>query len=239
MAGNTILKNSKKTSPDEKPSLWKRVFRFLVWIVIIIPLFLVLVLFALSQFNPPFSFQMAKSFISHGNINHEWVDFENLPDDFGLTILATEDEHFCLHWGFDLKSSLDNEKGKPTTITQKAVRSLFLGDSEWALRRVLETPLTVLVEILWTKQRILELYLNYAGIDSSTFGVAAVSQTIFEKDIEILSLAESALLTLVLEAPNEIDPNNLPPELVFRAEWVENKVGELKAEGLGECLAKR
>ena len=233
------MKNSKKGSTDKKPSFWKRPFRVLVWIVIIIPLFLVLVLLGLSQFNPPFSYQMAKSFISHGNINHEWVDFKNLPDDFGLTILATEDEHFCLHWGFDLKSSLENERDKPTTITQKAVRSLFLGNSELALRRVVETPLTVLVEILWTKQRVLELYLNYVGVGSSIFGVAAASQTIFEKNIETLNLEESALLTIVLEAPNDIDPNNLPPELELRAEWIVERVGELKAEGLGDCIKTR
>lgn len=232
------MKNSKNDSPVEKSSIWKRTTRFLVWIVIIFPIFLVLVLLGLSQFNPPFSFQMAKSFFSQGNINHEWVDYEDLPEGFGLAVIAIEDEHFCIHWGFDLKASLDNNQDKPTTITQKAVRSLFLGSSEWLLRRVLETPLSVLVEILWTKQRILELYLNYARYNSSIFGFAAASQTIFGKNIENLNLVESALLTVMLEPQNDIDPSNIPPELQFRAEWIAERVGDLAEEGRGDCLIK-
>ena len=230
------MKISKKRPHDEKPDLWKRIARLLLRIVIIIPLILVLMLFSLSLINPPFSFQMAKSFISHGNINHEWIDYEELPDGLVQSHLVTEDKFFCMHWGFDLKSSRDRDRKKPTTLTQKAVQSLFLGSTDHNLRRILETPLSLLVEIFWSKKRILEFHLNYLRIGTSIFGVAAASQTILDKNIESLTPEESALLTVMLEAPNDVDPFDLPPELKLRVEWVVEKIDELNAEGLTDCL---
>ena len=236
MADKTILKNSKNASPENKPSLWKRIFRYFGWVIFIIPTILIIALLVFSQINPPFSYQMTKSYLIHGNINHEWLDFDKFPEDLGITILATEDENFCLHWGFDLKSSLANQKAKPTTLTQKAVRSLFLGHSEWAGRRVLETPLTILAELFWSKQRIMEVYLNHVGIGSSIFGVAAASQTIFEKNIATLSDVEIAVLAVMLEGSNEIDPKNMPTELNIRIAWILELIGELKDGGMGDCL---
>ncbi len=230
------MKIFKRNSPEAKPKLLKRVIRFFVRIIIAIPVFIVLALFSLSLINPPFSLQMAKSFINHGNINHEWIDYQNLPENFGLFFLAIEDEHFCTHWGFALRTSRDREVGKPTTLTQKAVRVLFLGSSEGTLRRVFETPLTVLIEILLTKQRILELYLNHVKVGTSIFGVASASQTILGKNITTLSPEESAILTVMLEDPNGINPNNLSPEQNIRIEWIVERAKALKSVGLGSCL---
>lgn len=230
------MKILKKRPLDEKPGFWKKIARLLLKIVIIIPVILVLILFSFSLINPPFSFQMAKSFISHGTINHEWIDYEEFPEVLVLSHLVTEDEFFCMHWGFDLNSSRDRDKKKPTTLTQKAVQSLFLGSTDQNLRRVLETPLSLLVEIFWSKKRILEFYLNYVRSSTSVFGVAAASQTILKKNIESLTPEESALLTVMLEAPNGVDPFDLPPELKLRAEWIVEKIEAIKAEGLADCL---
>lgn len=230
------MKISKKRPHDEKPVFWKRIARLLLRILIVIPLILVLILCSLSLINPPFSFQIAKSFISHGNINHEWIDYEELPDGLVLSHLVTQDEFFCTHWGFGLNSSRDSNRKKPTTLTQKAVRSLFLGSADQNLRRVLETPLGLLAEIFWSKKRILEFYLNYVKTGTSIFGVAAASQTILDKNIENLTLEESALLTVMLEAPNDFDPFDLPPELKLRIEWIVEKIEAIKADGKADCL---
>ncbi len=230
------MKILKKRPHDEKPGFWKKIVRLLLKIVIIIPVVLVLILFSLSLITPPFSIQMAKSFISHGNINHAWVDYEELPEALILSHLVTEDEFFCVHWGFDLNSSRDRDRKKPTTLTQKAVQSLFLGSTDQNLRRVIETPLSLLVEIFWSKKRILELYLNFVKTSTSVFGVAAASQSILEKNIETLTPEESTLLTVMLAAPNGVDPFDLPPELKLRAEWIVEKIEAIKAEGLADCL---
>ncbi len=230
------MNKPKRDAIGKETTIWNRIIRYLVRLVIALPFLILIALISLAIINPPFSLQMARSYISYGNINQEWIDRENLPKDFELAFIAVEDELFCKHWGFGLKSSRDNDGEKPSTLTQKAVRSLFLGDTEWALRRVLETPLALIAEIFWSKRRILELYLNHVKVGTSIFGVASASQTIFGKRVETLTLEEVTLLAVMLENPNDIDPGNVPPEVMITVTWFLDRIEALKIGGFGDCL---
>src|SRR6478735_11027848 len=136
---------------------------------------------------------------------HEWRDLKHVSRNASLAVIASEDQQFPNHHGFDFKqidkALTDRENGRrsrgASTISQQVAKNLFLWRGQSWSRKGLEAGITVLIETFWTKQRILEVYLNVAEFGPGTYGVQAASRRYFHKDAARLSAAEAALLAAV------------------------------------------
>ena len=143
------------------------------------------------------------------NIDYEWVPMEKISPYVPLAVVAAEDQKFLYHNGFDfdaIEAAYEhNQKSKRTrgasTISQQVAKNLFLWPGRSYLRKGLEVYFTVLIEAMWPKERILEVYVNIAEMGNGTFGVSAASRKFFHKSPSKINASEAALLAAVLPNP--------------------------------------
>lgn len=144
-------------------------------------------------------------------VRHQWISLEQIPTAMQLAVIASEDQRFAEHWGVDMQATtaaINAElKGKKTgggsTITQQLAKNLFLWEERSYIRKGLEWTIASLMEVLWSKERILEVYLNTAQFSNADYGVAAACQNLLHKPVSALSKNDAALLTAVLPAPRK------------------------------------
>ncbi len=159
---------------------------------------------------------------------YDWVPWERIPPTARLAAIAGEDQRFPNHLGFDLieirHAWADYRKGGrlrgASTITQQAAKNLFLWPGAGWGRKGFEAWFTLLMEILWSKERILEVYLNVAQFSPSTYGIEATSRRYFGHSSSELSLEEAALLIGVLPAPGYYRLDSPSERLQHRADWI-------------------
>jgi monofunctional biosynthetic peptidoglycan transglycosylase len=171
----------------------------------------------------------------HKTIRYRWVGRESISPHMRLAVVAAEDQKFPHHWGFDFESIADavQEKGArgrlrgASTITQQVARNLFLWPGRSYVRKGLEAYFTVLLEALWSKQRILEVYLNIAEFADGTYGVYTASQTFFGKRSSALDRQDAALLAAVLPNPARLHVRNPSAYVRERAGWIEEQMAHL------------
>ena len=172
----------------------------------------------LLRFIPvPTSSYMIFEASNHGSVSYSWVDLKDMSASVPLSIVAAEDVNFCNHWGFDLvaiRSAIEQgSKRGASTISQQVVKNLFLWHKRSWIRKFFEAFLTPVIEISWSKRRILEVYLNIAEFDEGIFGIEQASQQIFGMSSSKLSLSQAALLAAVLPNPKQRSAIN-PSEFV-------------------------
>lgn len=163
----------------------------------------------LSSFMVQQTFQDLWSGKGLNEIHYVWVPFEDISPNMAIAVVAAEDQKFPQHWGFDFGSMVQAvedylEGGRmrgASTISQQVAKNLFLWPGRSYLRKILEAWFTVLIEALWSKQRILEVYLNIVELGDHVFGVQAAGQRFFNKPASRLSREEAALLAAVLPNP--------------------------------------
>lgn len=161
-------------------------------------------------------------------VRFRWIDIEKISPNIALAVIASEDQKFPYHWGFDLDAISDavenNLKGRrlrgASTITQQVAKNLFLWSGRSFVRKGLEVYFTVLLELLWPKKRILEVYLNIAEFGDGIYGVHAAAQTIYRKHPSGLTRSESALLAAVLPSPRKLSARDPSPFVIERAGWI-------------------
>lgn len=144
-------------------------------------------------------------------VRHQWISLEQIPAAMQLAVIASEDQRFAEHWGVDMQATtaaINAElKGKKTgggsTITQQLAKNLFLWEERSYIRKGLEWTIASLMEVLWSKERILEVYLNTAQFSNADYGVAAACQNLLHKPVSALNKNDAALLTAVLPAPRK------------------------------------
>ncbi|MEQ8394115.1 monofunctional biosynthetic peptidoglycan transglycosylase [Thalassobaculum sp.] len=142
-------------------------------------------------------------------IDRRWVPLADIAPSLPRAVIAAEDNLFCQHWGIDWQSlsaaveaySEGERAGGGSTITMQTAKNLFLWPDRHAVRKVLEFPLTLLIETVWSKQRILEVYLNIVEWGDGIYGAEAAAQHHFGKPAATLSNRESARLAAVLPSP--------------------------------------
>jgi len=173
------------------------------------------------------------SYIAHS----DWVGHDDISPWMGLAVIASEDQKFPTHWGFDvaaIESVLDNNDSRmrgASTLSQQTAKNLFLWDGRSWVRKGLEAGLTVGIETVWTKRRILTVYLNIAEFGPGIFGIEAASQRYFHKPASRLTAADAALLAAVL--PNPIRYRAAAPSGYVRArqQWILRQMRQLGGEG--------
>ncbi len=140
-------------------------------------------------------------------IHKDWESYDNISKEVALAVVASEDQNFPNHWGFDFDEIYDamTEKRKrargASTISQQVAKNVFLWHGRSYIRKGLEVYFTVLIELIWDKQRILEVYLNVAEMGKMTFGVEAASQRFYKKSAKNLTRYEAARIAAVLPNP--------------------------------------
>lgn len=220
-----------------------RIARFLVLVVLAWVLLTVICVAALRWVDPPTSaFILRERFTQDFKVRHEWVDSARISAPMKVAVIAAEDQTFPRHRGFDFKSIdkafEERERGRvrgASTISQQVAKNLFLwGGRSW-VRKGLEAYFTVLIELLWTKERILEVYLNIAEFGRGVFGVEAASDAYFRKSAHRLSTSEAALLAAVLPNPKRLRANAPSRYVRSRQQWI---MGQMRGLG-GSAVLER
>ena len=170
-------------------------------------------------------------------IRYRWADWGSISPQMRLAVVAAEDQKFPSHWGFDFESIGDaveeHERGArhrlrgASTITQQVARNLFLWPARSYVRKGLEAYFTVLLELLWSKRRILEVYMNVAEFGDGAFGVSVAAQAFFGKRPPDLTREEAALLAAVLPNPARLHVRNPSAYVRERAAWIEEQMAQL------------
>jgi monofunctional biosynthetic peptidoglycan transglycosylase len=226
-----------------KRTVFSRVRRTLGWTLLagfVLTATPVLTLRWIPPFTSAFMVERRLSALYHGRrpvIRYRWTSWGSISPPMRLAVVAAEDQKFPSHWGFDFESIgeavEEHERGArrrlrgASTITQQVARNLFLWSGRSYVRKGLEAYFTVLLELLWPKRRILEVYLNVAEFGDGTFGVWAAAQTFFGKRPSDLGKDEAALLAAVLPNPARLHARNPSAYVRERATWIEEQMAQL------------
>ncbi|MGK9007303.1 monofunctional biosynthetic peptidoglycan transglycosylase [Citrobacter europaeus] len=175
-----------------------------------------------------------------GYVAHsDWVSMDEISVWMGLAVIAAEDQKFPEHWGFDVsaieKALAHNERNEnrirgASTLSQQTAKNLFLWDGRSWVRKGLEAGLTLGMETVWSKKRILTVYLNVAEFGDGIFGVEAAAQHYFHKPASRLSLSEAALLAAVLPNPMRFKANAPSGYVRSRQAWIMRQMRQLGGE---------
>jgi monofunctional glycosyltransferase len=202
----------------------------------------VAIVVALRWIDPPFTSFMVQSrvgalFSSQPgyDFDYQWRDWDRISLNAALAVVAAEDQQFPDHHGFDFRqidrALQDRERGRrvrgASTISQQVAKNLFLWPGQSWFRKGLEAGITVLIELAWSKQRILEVYLNVAEFGRGSFGVQAASRRFLRKDAARLTRADAALLAAVLPAPRRFHVDAPSNYVRRRQAWIERQMASL------------
>lgn len=231
------MKNlNRRIEPKKKRRWLRRLFWLPVWLVA----FTALQVGALRYMDPPTSaFMVWRQVDGLGEkgfeLRQEWRDYGEISAHLPISLVAAEDQKFPHHHGFDLEAidkALDsNARGGRvrggSTISQQVAKNLFLWSGGGYFRKALEAWYTVLIELMWPKQRILEVYANIAEFGDGVYGAEAAAQAFFGKPASALTAAESARLAAVLPNPKQYSARNPGPYVQRRAAWIQRNARNL------------
>jgi len=169
---------------------------------------------------------------------HDWVAWPEISRHAAVAVIAAEDQRFLEHKGFDFeaidKAWTDAKRGRrlrgASTLSQQVAKNLFLWPGQNWLRKGLEAWFTMWIELLWPKQRILEVYLNSAEFGRGVWGVEAASRHFFHKPAARLNRYEAALLAAVLPSPKRFRVDRPSPYLQQRQQWILGQMQQLRRD---------
>jgi monofunctional biosynthetic peptidoglycan transglycosylase len=210
----------------------------LLWLVFTVSIVL------LFRFVPPpiSTFMLARWF--EGVVQHErkvqlryqWGSWDRMTPKLALAVLAAEDQKFCQHRGFDwqairlawhLRKRDGTVQRGASTISQQVAKNLFLWKGRNWLRKGMEAYFTLLIEQLWTKRRILEVYLNIAEFGDGVYGVQSAAKKYFAKTAANLNQTEAATLAAVLPNPQVYRVDKPSPYVYRKAQWIAKQMRQL------------
>jgi monofunctional biosynthetic peptidoglycan transglycosylase len=204
----------------------------------------------LRWINPPYSAFMAQMQLSawakHDRtyvFRHRWVDLNQISPNLPLAVVASEDQKFPEHWGFDVEAiekayEMNQHSHRvhgASTISQQVAKNLFLWSGRSYFRKGLEAYFTLLIEACWPKRRILEIYLNIAEFGLGVYGAEAAAQRFFHVPAAKLSRSDSAVLAAVLPNPERLIASTPSAYVQQRRDWI---LGQMQALGGPEMLSE-
>jgi len=218
--------------PDRKNWWWRGL---IISLTVAAGLFIILLIsiISLRWVNPPFtSFTLRENWQELGteryNLRDRWIPRDELPHHLKWAVIASEDQNFQDHRGFDIESIQEAIEERregvrrrgASTISQQVAKNLFLWPGESYLRKGMEAGITVLIELFWSKDRILEVYLNIAEFGPGIFGVGKASETFFGISPAQLEPDMSARLAAVLPSPKRMRVEPPSPYAQERSQWI-------------------
>jgi monofunctional biosynthetic peptidoglycan transglycosylase len=231
-------KSNKKISYKQRIFI---IFKALLKFVVIFFITTVLIVFALRWINPVTSSIMIQRQVvsvfkgEFELIKYKWVDYDDVSKYMPIAIVAAEDQNFPTHFGFDIKeiekALKQNKKGKrirgASTISQQVAKNLFLWEGKSFVRKGIEAYFTLLIELLWDKQRIIEVHMNIAEMGPNIFGVGIASLIYFNKPAIKLTVSQAALLAAVLPNPIKYSVKKPTGYIRGRQNWIISQINSL------------
>lgn len=205
--------------------------------------FYMLLILLFSFLPPPINLYQISESWRLGGISKDWVSWDDIAPVMGRSAVAAEDANFCLHWGFDvaaIRKAVDEGGARgASTISQQVVKNVFLWQGRSYVRKAMEALMTPIVELVWSKQRILEVYLNVAEFGDGVFGVQAAAQKNFGVDAKDLSALQAARLAAVLPNPKEYSADNPGSFVRKRTRSIMSGAETIAADGRANCFQTR
>lgn len=187
--------------------------------------FSIVLLLLLRWLPPPTSAFMLAKRLSGTAVDYRWVPIKRISPYAALAVISSEDQRFFDHWGLDTEAiadALQSRKSRrlrgASTISQQVIKNLFLWSGRSYVRKGIEAGLTVLMELLWSKRRILEVYLNIAELGRGVYGVEAAARRYFHTSAAHLNMYQAATLAAVLPSPERMHADR-PSDYVRRRTW--------------------
>jgi monofunctional biosynthetic peptidoglycan transglycosylase len=228
-----------------RKSLWRRLLGWILKAILIFVLGSLLWVVALRFLNPPITFTMIGDIVGGHGVTKHWMSLDRIDPSMARAAIAAEDSRFCQHNGFDYRAiaaaAARNATGKKrirggSTISQQTAKNVFLWQGGGYFRKGLEAWFTLLIENIWGKRRIMEVYLNVAETGIGTYGVNAGAMRYFKHDATKLSDREAALIAAVLPLPKKraaIDPRGFTRRY---GNSINRRIGVVTGDGLDACL---
>jgi monofunctional biosynthetic peptidoglycan transglycosylase len=233
-----------KPAPEKSPAAPRRLLRPLLRYAGLaagsLAALILFLIFVFALINPPRGFYMIAESWRQGGIERDWVPLEDIAPEMARSVVAAEDANFCLHWGFDMaaiRQALDEGSGRgASTISQQVVKNVFLWQGRSWVRKAMEAAITPVLELVWTKRRIVEVYLNVAETGRGVFGVEAAAQHYFGVAAADLSPTQAARIAAALPDPKDRDPANPSGYLRKRAGQIISGAETIAADGRSACF---
>ena len=190
--------------------------------------------------NPPITYTIWSEGRRLGSVDRQWVAIEDIAPVMARSVVAAEDANFCLHWGFDVTAIREAMEGGGarggSSITQQVVKNVFLWQGRSWTRKALEAAITPAVELVWSKKRIIEVYLNVVEMGTGVFGVHAAARRNFKVGPEALSPRQAALLATVLPSPKTRSAAKPSARMRKRAVSIQDGAATIRADGRSGCF---
>ncbi|MBN2869183.1 MAG: monofunctional biosynthetic peptidoglycan transglycosylase [Flavobacteriaceae bacterium] len=215
----------------------KRVFRFLlkccVWFVILTVLWVVIYRYVPVYYTPLMAIRSFENTKKNSTFKHTWVNIEDISIHLQKAVICSEDQKFLIHNGFDIeaieKAYENNKKSKrikgASTISQQTAKNVFLWPSRSWLRKGLETYFTFLIEKLWSKERILEVYLNSIEMGNGVYGAEAAAKHWFGTSAKRLNINQATAIAAILPNPRRYKAQPATPYISNRKQWIIKQMG--------------
>src|SRR5690606_18225293 len=221
--------------------MMRRLRRWLAGLITLLLLVSVLAVGVLRWVNPPITAFMAADWLDdvlHGRpstLSRQWVSLDAISPSLQLAVIAAEDQKFPVHWGFDVSAIQgameSNARGGgvrgASTLTQQVAKNLFLWSGRSYVRKALEAYFTLLMELLWPKARILEVYLNIAEWDENLYGAEAAARRFYGVSARRLSSHQASHMAAVLPNPKRYNPVRPSSYVAERAHWIRGQMRNL------------
>jgi monofunctional biosynthetic peptidoglycan transglycosylase len=237
-------KKSTANNNKNKPTTFWKILKRIV-LIILISQFLYIIL--LKWVFPPVTFTQLNSLLSGEGLYRDYVRMDDIDMDMRLAVISSEDQLFPDHNGFDWKSikkAMEYNKRKPgrvrgaSTLSQQTAKNVFLWQGRSWIRKGLEVYFTAMIELIWGKERILEMYLNIAEMGEGIYGVEAAAQTYYGKSAAALSRKEAAQIAACLPNPKKYKVKPVSKYVAARSKWVVRQMNNLESDQDVQALIK-
>jgi len=218
---------------------FKKLWKWTKRIVLFIFFFQLFYIILLKWVNPPITISQLSSYFSGDGLKRDYVSRKNISDNAKLAVIASEDQLFADHRGFDWKSikkAMKYNERKPgrirgaSTISQQVAKNVFLWQGRSWIRKGLEVYFTFMIELTWGKRRILEVYLNVIEMGKAVYGIEAAAQVYFNKPAKNLARHEAAMIAASLPNPKRYSVKPLSNYVATRSQWVLRQMNNLEGD---------
>ncbi|HVF96275.1 MAG TPA: monofunctional biosynthetic peptidoglycan transglycosylase [Flavisolibacter sp.] len=230
---------------NEKPKKGGRFWRWAKRIFLFLFLGQLLYIIVLKWINPPLTLTQLSSWVGGDGLKRDYVSGDEISANLKLAVIASEDQIFPDHDGFDWKSikkAMDYNEKKPnrvrgaSTISQQVAKNVFLWQGRDWLRKGLEIYFTKMIEWIWGKKRILEVYLNVIEMGKGIYGAEAAAQDYFKKPVKNLTKKEAAMIAACLPNPKLFTVKPLHRRVAMRSGWVISQMNFLSRDSTVQAI---
>lgn len=237
-AGSAKAGSAKSEGPPQ--SRWRKARRWIGRGLAGFAAFIVALTLIYAVVPVPTTLYILSERIRLGTVERDWVSGDEIAPVVFRSVVAAEDANFCLHWGFDMAAIRDavarGANRGASTLSQQTVKNVFLWQGRSWVRKALEASITPVVELIWTKRRILVVYLNVAEFGEGIFGVEAAAQHYFKTTAANLTPMQAALLAASLPDPKFWNPAKPTRYLKRRANGIVDGAATIQVDGRASCF---